>query len=405
MRPETRPPKRLEIGVLYGFRALMVLFVANFHLWQQSWVPQYFQIFGRNVSLDFWTRSSYVFVDGMILLSAFLLYLPFARQLEEGTPVPRTVEFYFRRLGRILPSYLTAVLAALVFIAIPQRLYATSQQLAHDVAAHLTFTFLLWPQTYIATPLNVSLWTVAVEMQFYLIFPLLARAMQRRPVLTAGGMMLIGWVYRLGASIFASDTSMLLNQLPAFLDVYALGFLGAMAYVRLRLLLKRADRRQQLLKNAITVCLFAAGGYVLVELLQAQSAASAEGYEMLRLSQMTIRLPLALTLLVMMLSAAFWPPLLQKLLDNRLMRFLSTISFNLYIWHQVLAVEMRKAWFPDADQLHADPRLQWAYMTLCVCVAILSAMIMTYGLEQPAAKWIDNLRKNYRRKKHERPAN
>ena len=33
-------PRKLEIGVLYGFRALMVLAVVNYHIWQQSWLSQ-----------------------------------------------------------------------------------------------------------------------------------------------------------------------------------------------------------------------------------------------------------------------------------------------------------------------------------------------------------------------------
>jgi len=45
-------PKRLEIGVLYGFRALMVLFVVNYHFWQQSWLGQYITVGGRLFSLD-----------------------------------------------------------------------------------------------------------------------------------------------------------------------------------------------------------------------------------------------------------------------------------------------------------------------------------------------------------------
>ena len=113
-----RRPDKLEIGVLYGFRALMVLCVVNYHLWQQSWIPQYFTLLGHHVSMDFWTRSSYVFVDGMILLSGFLLYLPYARQKQEGTPVPTAARFYFNRAARILPSYLFAVLAALLAMAL-----------------------------------------------------------------------------------------------------------------------------------------------------------------------------------------------------------------------------------------------------------------------------------------------
>jgi len=78
---------------------------------------------------------------------------------------------------------------------------------------------------------------------------------------------------------------------------------------------------------------------------------------------------------------------LQKLLDNRLMRFLSTISMNLYIWHQVLAVQMRLAWFPDVNLLHTDHNLQSAYTLLCISVAVLAAMAVTFGIEQPFSRW------------------
>ena len=96
-----------------------------------------------------------------------------------------------------------------------------------------------------------------------------------------------------------------------------------------------------------------------------------------------------LVVLCMMFSAAFWPRFLQKLLDNRLMRFLSVISMNLYIWHQVLAVQMRIAWFPAINLLHTDPNLQFAYMLLCAAVAVLAAMTVTFGLEQPATRWLN----------------
>ena len=396
---DKRAPKRLEIGVLYGFRALMVLFVVNYHFWQQSWLAQHLNWFGRVVSFDYWTRSSYLFVDGMILLSGFLLYLPFARQKVEHTPVPRTADFYARRLARILPSYLAAVLLALFFIAIPQKLYPSDARMAQDVAAHLTFTYLFWPSTYITTPLNVALWTICVEMQFYLIFPLLARSMRRRPALTLSLMAVAGWGYRLCVARFAQDTAMLINQMPAFLDVYALGFLGAMVYVRLRLWLQKHSRKVNLLVGLLCIAVFVFGVHVVSEILRTQSRASANGHAALRLSQMAMRLPISLTLMLMMLAASFWPRVAQKLLDNRLMRFLSTISMNLYIWHQILAVEMRKAWFVNTDLLHTDKNLQMAYSLLSLSVAILAAMIMTYGVEQPAGKWLMNLWKKLRRKR------
>ena len=382
-------PERLEIGVLYGFRALMVLFVMNFHLWQQSWISQSVVVFGRHIGFDFWTRSSYLFVDGMILLSGFLLYLPYARQQQEGTLVPSVKRFYFNRIVRILPSYLFAVLAALFFIAIPQNLYHSTQAMVKDVASHLTFTFLFWPATYVSTPLNVALWTIAVEMQFYLIFPLLAGWMKKRPALTAGAMILAAWTYRFCVARFATDTNILINQMPAFLDVYAIGMLGAIGYCRMRRWMMKSRRYERITVYMLSMAVFIAGVYVLIAILKAQSTASLNGHEALRLSQMQMRLPLAITLGLMMFSAAYWPKILQKLLDNRLMRFLSTISMNLYIWHQALAVQMRIAWFPDTDLLHTDKNLQSAYMLLCISVAVLAAMAVTFGLEQPVSKWLN----------------
>ncbi|MDD5897200.1 MAG: acyltransferase, partial [Clostridia bacterium] len=353
MRRMHRPrADQLEIGVLYGFRAMMVLFVMNYHLWQQSWISQSFTVFGRTIGFDFWTRSSYLFVDGMILLSGFLLYLPHARALTEGTPAPSVRRFYFNRAVRILPSYLFAVLVALFCIAIPQRLYPSTGAMLWDVISHLTFTFLFWPATYVSTPLNVALWTIAVEVQFYLLFPLLAKAMKKHPALTAGAMMLCAWVYRLCVARFATDTTILINQLPSFLDVYAIGMLGAAGYCRMRLFLANARRYERMTVEALSIAIFAACAYGLISILKAQSSASLNGHEALRLSQMAVRLPLAVTLGLMMFSAAHWPRMLQRLLDNPLMRFLSTISMNLYIWHQVLAVQMRLAWFPDVQQLH-----------------------------------------------------
>ena len=97
-----RPADRGDrIPELDGLRVLMIFLVASYHIWQQSWLTP---AIGR-YSLDYLLRSGYVWVDGTVLLSAFLLFLPWARSRRDGTPLPDTREFYFRRARRILPSY------------------------------------------------------------------------------------------------------------------------------------------------------------------------------------------------------------------------------------------------------------------------------------------------------------
>lgn len=395
MQTHPQSQDRTTIGVLYGFRALMVLFVCNYHIWQQGWLGQYAVLFGRTVDLDFWTRSSYVFVDGMMLLSGFLLFLPYARQMADGTPVRDVKQFYWNRLARIVPSYLASVLLILVLIALPGQAYRDQAARNLDILTHLTFTFTFFRETYLHTSLNGALWTIAIEMQFYLVFPLLAKAVRRKPAFTLCAMALTGVLFRVLVARQVSDLSMWVNQLPAFLDVYALGMLGAILYIRLDQALRNAAIGSALRRGTrwITPVLFAVGCWVLTLLLRVQTANGLVSHDQLQQSQWWIRLPLALTLLGMMLSAAFLPRWLQKPLDNRLMRFLATISLNLYIWHQVLSVQVARNLFPDT--LHADPMLQKAFTLLCFSLAIVVAMAATWGVEKPAARWMEKWYQKY----------
>lgn len=389
---------RREIGVLYGFRALMVLLVCNYHIWQQGWLSQSFWLFGTAIDLDWLTRSSYVFVDGMLLLSGFLLFLPYARQRALGVPVPTAGRFYFNRLARIVPSYLAAVLLTLACIALPQGAYRDAAALNKDVLTHLTFTFTFWRETYLQTPLNGALWTVAVEMQLYLVFPLLARAAQKKPALTLSLMTLAGWLYRLIVYFRVPDTAMFINQAPAFLDVYALGMLGALGFAELEKLLS-AESAHGALRRVWAggmAALFALSVWAVCELVRAQTTAGVISHEELRLSQLRLRFPLTVALLTAMLTASQMPRCLQKLLDNRLTRFLSAISFNLYIWHQVLAVQL-KGLFPDT--LHTDKPLQQAFTLLAFSVALVAAMAATFGVEQPASHLLNQWRVKRERKR------
>ena len=100
----TRIPDSGDIPALHGVRALMVLIVAAFHIWQQSWLTPAVRLFGRVISADTLLRSGYMWVDGLILLSGFLCYLPYAAAAESGRPLPNILPFYRKRFWRVMPS-------------------------------------------------------------------------------------------------------------------------------------------------------------------------------------------------------------------------------------------------------------------------------------------------------------
>ncbi len=399
-RPGAAPLAK-HVGVLDGVRALCVFFVAWFHVWQQSWLSPGFKWFGQTVSLDFVVRSGYIFVDGLILLSGFLLFLPYARHKAEGEKLPAIRDFYVKRVMRIVPSYYFCVFLMLFAVAIPQGRYASLGALLKDVLMHLTFTHTLSPETYLQTPLNGALWTLGVEMHAYIVFPLLAMGFVKKPWITASLMMGAGFLYRGLVTVYATDTAMWFNQFPAFLDVYALGMLAAWAYVAL---VSKHKRPPVWLKLAATA---AACGAVYAVILLMKSQASANGYEAIRLSQMNQRFFLALALSVCMLGLALSFRFVQFLFSNRVMKFLSTISFNYYIWHQLLAVWLKQWRFPP--YVNAQPFMageqpwQTQYTLACFGIAVLLASALTFGLEKPAAALVHKIL-HRRIKVHERPA-
>jgi len=403
MKQDTLSRKQ-EIGGLYGYRVIMSLIVANYHIWQQGWLTQGFHLFGKWISYDYITRTGYMMVDGLILLSGFLMFLPHARCMLDGSQPPKTIPFYIKRLARIVPSNLVAVLAALFFFALPQNLYHSPQVMWKDLISHLTFTQTFFFQPYQATHLNGVLWTLCIEMQLYLMFPLIAGCARKKPGLTLGAMAALGWLYRAIVYFKVPDTGMYINQTPAFLDVYALGMLGAMIYVRLRRWLDDHQDWRKWLVHGGAVLVLAFGLVFVSAVLKNQSRmASNGGLSALRLGQLSHRLSLTSGLMCCILGLAFLPRPLEWLFGNRLMKFLAEISFNFYIWHQILAVQMASHWF-GYDALHSTPGLQKAFTLLCFAVALVVAMAATYGVEKPAAELIQKWMKQWERKKNdERP--
>ena len=267
-----------EISGLHGFRAILCLIVANYHIWQQSWLPQGFRLFGRWISYDYITRTGYMMVDGLILLSGFLLFLPHARCMFEGGKAPRTDHFYIKRLARIVPSYLLAVLAALFFIALPQHLYYSPKVMWKDLISHLTFSQTFFYQPYQATHLNGVLWTVCIEMQLYLLLPVLAFCARKKPGLTFGGMAVIGWLYRAFVYYRIPDTAMYINQMPAFLDVYAMGMLGAMLYTWLSKWMQENSGWKKGLVHGLATALLIIGVMLVSSVLKAQAKLLPSGW-------------------------------------------------------------------------------------------------------------------------------
>ena len=359
-------------------RVISIFMVAWFHIWQQSWLSPALHVGGLRLDLTFAVRTGYMFVDLMLVLSGFLLYLPYAlgKQRSAG-------KFYLRRALRILPSYWLCLIVMLAF-AVAEPDFTDLPRLLKDLLAHLGFAHDLWGFSYNSTRLNAVLWTLAVEVQFYLILPALAPVFRRHPVPTYLAMTGAGLCFMFLWTAPMADTTLFVNRLPNMLVVYANGMLFAHIYVYLA---KAEKRRNLIAALGLIACLAAACG--VAGILEAQSHAS--DYEALRHGQLSWRWLLSLCGGAFLAGGSLAPRPLRALLSNRCVRFLSGVSFNFYIWHQWLAVKL-KQWHippylsPENPNQAGEMPWQFHYTLLCFFAALMLAILLTYAVEKPCAQ-------------------
>lgn len=376
----------VHIRVLDGIRAVAILIIAWYHFWQQSWLAP---VMGE-CSLDWLVRNGSILVDLMILLSGFCLFLPYARDMVYGDRTDTPREFYIKRVARIAPSYYLSILIVLVCFALPLGEYGEDTSLlAKDLLTHMTYTHNLFTEVLQGTHLNGVLWTVGVEVQLYLIFPLLARWFRRWPIQMYLGMLAAGlgatWML---SSHFNENTQILfVNHTVTFITVYANGMLGAWLYMRYT-----KWRKGKTLAEGIVATAAAVGSIVVFRQFCDWRMESGSETKW----QVDNRFLLSLVFLVFILGTMLALKWFRKIWDNRVMAFLAAISFNFYICHQYIAVKLKEFRIPDWEgeelpNMTGDVQWQWSYTLLCVVLSFAVAVAMTYLVERPAAKAIRNL--------------
>ena len=175
-------------------------------------------------------KSGAAGVDLFFALSAFLITSLLLREREEtgGISLRR---FYLRRILRIWPLYFLLIAVGVVLAHT-----MTQQSLPwYYVAGYLLFVG-NWVHAVFGRPESVCspLWTVSIEEQFYLIWPLLMKMLGRRGMIVAAIVtFLLATVCRLGFMLAGSSGGFLYYGSVCRCDSLALGILLALFSDRL----------------------------------------------------------------------------------------------------------------------------------------------------------------------------
>jgi peptidoglycan/LPS O-acetylase OafA/YrhL len=370
-----------RLGVLDGLRGIAVLLVLWYHVWEISWLsPGWW--------LEFLPATGFVGVHLFFFLSGFVIAYPFIRSVQRATPQPPWRHFAWRRFIKIVPSY---VLSIAVAYAIGYAQVQPGASVIPDVVTHLLFIHTWFPSRY--GTIDGVLWTLAVEVEFYCIFPLIWWCFRRQPWLTAAAMIGVAWGWRaaLATCCYSTLFGQYSENLPGYLDIFAFGMISAYAFTRF------GDRWRASRARYAAPLLAIAGFALLVTLLQ--SLYSYRFYDQWAgVWQINGRPLLGAAFAIIALGSLASPRWWQALLDNVVLRFMATISYNLYLYHQMVARELLALHVPPyAGDPHENARWQAQYTAAAFAVNVALATIATYCFERPLLRLKDPARVSARR--------
>ncbi len=321
--PADHPPEgRAYFPALTGLRGVAAGWVALFHLWMLAGAPK---LRIGPIDLTPLFGAGFLGVDLFFVLSGFLLGRPFLAWAQGSRGFPDMREFWKRRALRVLPAF---YIQLFILLAVAWFASGASPVSLRQVLAYLSMQFVFIDG--VAPLLNGVWWSLPVEWNFYLVLPLLgwlfARIGWRGAVLA---LLLAAVGYRFACHYWLLQGRMdglfaypAIIQLPARIDEFAFGMLVAWFHLRPRAASPRRDNALLLLGLLGA----AAIGVVFVPLGDIFATAQQPWIYLYATCA-----GLALALVVH--AAAARAPLARWLFEGRVLAFIGTVSYSLYLWH------------------------------------------------------------------------
>lgn len=365
-----------HIPSLDGLRGLACLMVFGVHFGQLSrlegaWGP--FDV-GRLLA------NGNTGVALFFVLSGFLLSLPFwANRLGDG-PAPAPGSYFGKRAARILPAYF----ACLTGLIVLNRHWESTHGWA-DIALHysLLFNYADWS----IFSINPPFWTLAVEVQFYVLLPLLF-ALTRRFSATATATLLFiaglacygvhAWIMQAAATLAeGGERPILAYSLLAHLPHFLLGTITALLYASLS-----ARRQPHPARYDAAVWLSAAAvAAVLATPLDA----------LLQVPHGRYNLPYIPVLLALIVGMAPLAPLARRVLDGAFLRPLGVISYGIYVYHLPLLHFIARTMSGSGF----DPVTHWlAFGALALTATVALAAASYWLIERPIVRFFRGARRH-----------
>lgn len=379
-------------GYLYaldGLRAVSLIMIVMFHTWQQSWISYNLKLSETKFLFNFETiqRYGYVAVDIFFVLSGFCLFYPIARDMFGESRFGGWKSFFIKRARRIYPSYVLMLVLLLIFPSLSYTVYNTAS--AADVAkhflSHLFFVHNFSDKT-IGSVISTA-WTMSIEAQFYLLFPLICIPFRKKPVLTFLGMSALSVGIRLFMISSVTFNKFNLQAVtPAYLDVFGAGMISAYFVVYARHRIKNIEKLKPYMTAISAVCVFLTVCYM----YWLKGASFPNGYDSSVYFRFLYRglfsVIAAGFIFTACFSCGFWE---KNVWGNRFFVFLSSISYTVYLWHQNIYIFLKKVHIPytTSNPVMNDRQAMEGMTLICLAASVIIGVLVTKYIEGPIVKY------------------
>jgi len=289
-------------------------------------------------------------------LSGFLLFRPIVVSILDDRPLRPAIVHLWRRAMRIYPAFWVILALIVVF---------TGEQFNDITGTVVTFLLvqIYWP-THAIGPMPQA-WSLATEVSFYAMLPLLARI--ARPLLAErdrsgrrnGLLLLIGAGYAFSllfrTTMFGLDnrwTRPAVLWLPAMFDYFAVGMVLAVLHVGLPDGTPGRDRLDRIGRRAWLWWLGAAFGFHVVSQWMGLSLGIEVAWWPREMARQFVYGVIGFALLFPLVFGSAHPSRVRRFVSSRVMTWLGMISYSIYLWHMVFIV---RVWQP------LNHRVDWVW--------------------------------------------
>lgn len=387
--------KEVRLGGADFMRAIACLMVLVHHLALRM---DFHHVPGDLAMPFYLARYGNYGVSVFFVLSGFLLSRPFWRALDGDLPPPSLTIYAMRRAARILPGFWFALTVGFL-LSITVYGFALNGELAgRYIAGFFLMSQWHW-RTFFPVEGDGPLWSIPFETTCYVLLPigfllLFSRQMRRLGHLPArllwigiiaaallGHWLIVtyipldeagrGWIY--GFQGGAKEWMPRYNPI-GFFAIFAIGALSAGIQTML------PERRSPLFDIAAILAMIAAATDIRMAV-----GGSGEGYAWLGIPYGFPIFPLAIAAALCLLPQSI---LLGRMLDNRVSRYIATVSFGVYIWQDIVLVLMKTLFPWSFGTGSADVLGGWIVSSLVATVIIFAIGTISYFfLEYPVMRW------------------